>query len=54
MLKLFSVGLMVFTLFKIMSAASEYQGIYSILRQKYSACKGRADLIPDPKTFTIC
>jgi len=27
------------------SAASEYKGIYSILRQKYSACTGRADLI---------
>jgi hypothetical protein len=37
-----------------MSAASEYRGIYSILRQKYSACTGRADLIPDRKTFTIC
>ena len=37
-----------------LSAASEYQGIYSILKQKCSACTGRADLIPHRKTFTIC
>jgi hypothetical protein len=37
-----------------LSAVSEYQGIYSILKQKCSACTGRADLMPDRKTFTIC